>query len=202
MYRNGCNFCVRRNTLHHLALCRFCALWKSAIHYRRRDVLARGVGAAWWEMCRLPLARELTAPLQVLYWGGEVMLIWGWYNSPEVTGDLMRGTWHRNAFYVSSLLPMQMMARWWSGGSERAGSRQAAVFLADGDQCRRQNQSGEEKIYIYIHVFLLLHLKWKYTSGCFFFFFIVYIRLKQFPTGSQTFKSSVGAWAEWLINTL
>lgn len=39
MYRNGCNFCVQLNTLHHLALCMLCTLGKSAIHYEPCDVL-------------------------------------------------------------------------------------------------------------------------------------------------------------------
>lgn len=82
----------------------------------------------WWEQCRLPLACRLTVPLQVLYWGGEVMLIWGWYNGLEVTGDLMRGTWHCNVFCASAILPMQMTAEW---RSESEGRKQAAFFRGD-----------------------------------------------------------------------
>lgn len=63
----------------------------------------------WCESCRLPLSRVL---LLSLYWGGEVILIWGWYNSPEVTGDLMRGTWHWNVLCANAALPMQMTVEW------------------------------------------------------------------------------------------
>lgn len=77
--------------------------------------------SGWWEMCRLPLAWKLTVPLQVLYWGGEVTLIWGWCNSPEVTGDLMSRTCRWIVFCVSAILPMQMIVKW---RSERTGNRQ------------------------------------------------------------------------------
>lgn len=41
------------------------------------DVVNYCVRQKWLmgEICRLPLACRLIVPLQVLYWGGEVMLI-------------------------------------------------------------------------------------------------------------------------------
>lgn len=63
----------------------------------------------WYESCRLPLSCVL---LLSLYWEGEVILIWGWYNGPEVTGDLMRGTWHWNVLCANAILPMQMTVKW------------------------------------------------------------------------------------------
>lgn len=90
--------------------------------------------SGWCEMCRLSLACRLHVSLQVLYWGEEVMLIWGWYNGPEVTGDLMRGTWHWNVFCAGSFLPMQMTAKWRSvseGREQAAFSGKIKIIVKD-----------------------------------------------------------------------
>ena len=80
------------------------------------------------ELCRLPLSCML---LLSLYWGGEVILIWGWYNSSEVTGDLMSGTWHWNVLCANTILPMQI---YWkleeSAGLETCSSSLTVMEIA------------------------------------------------------------------------
>lgn len=106
---DGCYFHVQRNTLHQLALCVLCTLWKSANHYERCDVLrcktrvvnARCVG------CHSPVGSHTTTSLfssepGVLLGRREGMLMWGCHNGPEVTGELMRETKHWNVFCTLS----------------------------------------------------------------------------------------------------
>lgn len=68
----------------------------------------------WCELCRLPLSCKLTLLLLSLYREGRGDANMSLYNSPEVTGDLMRGTCQWNVFCASAILPMQMTGEWWS----------------------------------------------------------------------------------------
>lgn len=136
-------------------------------------------------MCRLPSACGLTAVLQVLYWGGEVTLMRGWYNSPEVTGDLMRGTWHSNVFCASSFLPMQMTVKCRSRSEGRVPGSFLQRRLRSLWKKESMKKSAKLKTRKPLHFLSPLCL------------------LKQFHSGSWRFKRVLWRFeVEWLIKIL
>lgn len=128
----------------------------------------------WCELCRLPLSCML---LLSLYWGGEAILIWGWYNSPEVTGDLMRGTWHWNVLCANAILPMQMTVKW-----RRVQGWKRAAVLRRWLRSRRATEAA-----MHLDAFILISA---WISPCF---------VEDFPRGSSCFGGA-GWRCDWLAS--
>lgn len=108
MWCEGCHFCVQRNTLHH------CEKILSDAMLGCKTQVANMRGDSAGGSSPPPLLHP-----QVLHWGGDVMLMRGWYNGPEVTGDLMRGTRLQNVFRAN---PLFCPCKWLRNGGGRAGS--------------------------------------------------------------------------------
>lgn len=142
-----------------------------------------------WDVCRLPLARRLTEPLQVLYWGGEVMLIWGWYNGPEVTGDLMRGTWHWNAFCASlSAHANDCEMEEWDRGTETGSFPQKRL------RSLWKTESVKKKTEM-----LFFPAKLKIRNPCIFLFSLFSSHWNSFTAAARDLKGCCGG-VSWMID--